>query len=160
MKRSNDSTGPADRASRRVRGSSVAEMVLALALLGVGAMGMDAVDIWKDHKQIDGHRYRQAVAIAEGQMAHVGGMHFEELLPTDGFEPVPWIHQPGFETGAIPVEIRDETGRLLESHVYRVTTRMENVDEAALVRKVELRVLWTETTGRQRSYTLSNVRFY
>lgn len=148
------------RPTRRNRGSSIAEMLFALSFLGAGAMGMDAVDIWKDDTQIDGHRYRQAVVIAEGQMAHMGNLHFEELLPTGGFEAAPWIHQPGYALGEVPVEIRDETGRVLESNLYRVTLSLVNVDEAALVRKVDVRVHWNETSGQERTYTMTNVRFY
>lgn len=148
------------RNTRRTRGSSIAEMVLALGLMSMGALGLDAVDIWKDSKQIDGHRYRQAVAIAEGQMDYVNALHFEEILPTNGFEAAPWIHQPGFDNGEVLVEIRNESGRLLEENVYTVTTRFRNVDEAALVRHVELKVTWAETTGRRRDVTLKDVRFH
>lgn len=148
------------RDTRRIRGSSIAELVFSLSLLGVGALGLDAVDIWRDAKEIDSHRYRQAVAIAQGQMEYVNQLHFEELIETQGFEPAAWIHPPGHATGELPVEIRDASGTVHESSVYRVSASFENVDDAALVRKVEVRVGWTETTGRERDYTISSVRFY
>ena len=137
----------------------MAEMMVAIALLGMGTLGLDSVETWTDAHELDKHRYQQAVAIAGGQLDHVNALPLESLHPTGGFVPAPWLTQADHELGAFPVQIWNADGDELEHHIYRVTVDFENADPNGVVRKLAVKVEWEDTRERTRSFALNNIRY-
>ena len=107
--------------------------------------------------EVDVNRFRQAIAIAEGQSDYSLGIPFTSLTPTDGFQRASWISQPGYEIGEIPIQV-SVNSQSEKPVVYTVSYRSPNADEVGHLRRIAIRVEWDRAGQTRGVYTLEGIR--
>ncbi|MFQ5416489.1 MAG: hypothetical protein ACE5FL_05490, partial [Myxococcota bacterium] len=71
---------------RSIRGSSIFEASAFMMLVSLSALGFGSTDRPERDPALDAMHQSQAVAIAEGQMAYVNDVPFDQLVPNGQFE--------------------------------------------------------------------------
>ena len=87
-------------------GFALTEFKFCLMIIGVGILTCRCMQASAGIAEVDANRFRQAVAIAQGQSEFSMGLPFERFEPTGGFLPANWISQPGYGAG----EMNGNTG--------------------------------------------------
>jgi hypothetical protein len=147
--------------ARRRSGFSMTEMTFSILLLGVGMLGSSWMT---DSAEISAAKFQsrsQGVAIAHGQSDIVQGLPYQQLAPTpgEGFAPAPWIAQPGFDRGKVPVQIwADGVAETADPVIYSVSYRSRDADRSGRLRRVEVRVEWQNVDQSTGHFTIETVR--
>lgn len=144
---------------RRTEGFSLLEVTISMGIMGFGLLGVAAMQLQALSAGATGRDYRQAVAVARDQMERVQTMTWDDMAPTAGFEAPTWISYSGYATGQLPVRLDTPSGLDgVTQQVYDVEWRVQDANVAETLRSVDLRVTWTDPTGRNRVYALSTMR--
>lgn len=147
--------------SRRQAGFSLTEVTFCVLLLGVGLLGSNWMTDSAEIAVAKANRQSQAVAIANGQADVVAGLPYSQLSPTpgEGFSPAPWVAQPGFSRGEVPVQVWvDGVAESDEPVIYAVTYRSRDADRSGRLRRIEVRVEWENVDQSTGHFTLETVR--
>jgi hypothetical protein len=131
------------RVTKRQQGQSLTELVFTLVILGMGMLGIEALDVSKDLRRTNADRADLAMAIAVGQRDWIEAMPYTELRPTAGFEAPEWIHNPGLEPGAVPVAAPTDRAEVsADPQIYSVKWQVEDADQWGSMRRIAVVVEW------------------
>lgn len=134
-----------ERAPRVRRGFTLLETMIALSILAVGLLGMAALQIQAMEYAGRGRHNTQAAAIAENRLETLMRSRWTNIAPTGWTAPV-------VETNSV------QAGGTVVEQAYDVSWRITDL-VADVTRNVDVRVSWSEPSGRNRSYALSSTRF-
>ncbi len=144
---------------RREAGISLLETIIAMSILATGLLMVAAMQLYSLRSGAEGREYQQAAEIARNQMETAMRLPWTSVTPTGGAYAAPaWINETGFAAGEVPVRFTNTSGSGAVQHVFTVNWRVADANAAATLRNVDMRVQWTEESGRARSYVLSSVR--
>ena len=135
----------ARRGRARRGGFTLLETMLALTILAVGLLGMSAMQLQAMDNANRGRHSTQASTIAESRLEQLMRARWTTIPATAWTAPVT-------EVNAV------QSGGTVTEQAYQVSWRITNVT-AGLTRSVDVRVDWTEQDGRARSYAISSMRF-
>ena len=82
---------------------------------------------------------------------------FEDLGPTDGFQPAKWISRPDYNLGEMLIRV-SVSGVGEAPVVYSVSYHSENIDTVGHLRRIAIRVEWDRSSGARGVYTIAGVR--
>lgn len=144
---------------QRSEGFSLLEVTISLGIMGFGMLAVAAMQLQALSFGATGRDYRTAVSIARDQMERVQTLTWTDLGTTTGFEAPGWINVSGYSAGQLPV-VLDTPGGLngATQQVYDIDWRVVDANAEETLRNVDLRVGWTDPTGRSRLYALSTIR--
>jgi Tfp pilus assembly protein PilV len=129
--------------TKRQQGQSLTELVFSFVILGMGMLGIDAMDVSKDLRRTNAEHEELAMAIAVGQRDWIDTMPYSELRPTEGFEAPEWIQSPGLEPGAVFIETTTDRAESSRSpQIYSVKWQVEDADEWGSMRRIVVAVEW------------------
>lgn len=143
--------------SKKTQGFALTEFKFCLMIVAVGVLTCRCMASSAVIAEVDTNRFRQAVAIAQGQSEFSLGMPFEDLEPTDGFQPAKWISRPDYGLGEMPIHV-SVSGKSEAPVVYRVSYHSENIDTVGHLRRIAIRVEWSRASGARGVYTIEGVR--
>jgi Tfp pilus assembly protein PilV len=143
----------------RTSGISLLEVMIGLAILAFGLLGLAAMQIQAMGSSAKGRGLGRAAEIAKEQMERVQMLPWAQVAPTGGFVAPGWIAYAGYAAGEVPVtaDLPNQPGGAVEQ-VYAVRWQVADANAVGTLRDVDVRVQWTEAGGRARNYTLSTTR--
>jgi prepilin-type N-terminal cleavage/methylation domain-containing protein len=144
----------AGRRGRRGRGFSLIEMMLALAILAFGVLGMMAMQVKALEQGNKAKHTSTAAAIARDLYEQVPRMAYSDLNigPTDPSVNGGWAH-PGWladVNGEVDVQITDAAANTSTEQTFTVWHRIApdpTVPPNSDIRFIDLEVVWNETEG-------------
>lgn len=158
--------------TRHSAGFSLLEILIALAILGFGLLGLAAMQL---HAMREGSTSRyssDAARIARDQMEQIQRMPFATVgaAAGAGFQAPPWINVAGFAPGQLPVQIQTAPAAPPGAglvQVYNVAWNVNTVPGDPNLLSVDVEVSWTEinrpnakpTRTGLPTVTLSSVRY-
>ncbi len=145
--------------TRRTGGFSVTEFSACLALVAMVVFGADWVSGSPDAAPQSTETRSQAFAIAQGQSNVAHQIDFARVTETPDFVPAPWVNQPGYALGEVPVEFFGDTiDPEAAPEIYDVEVRVTNLDRSGHMRRIELRVGYDRSSGGRGWVTVETVR--
>ena len=128
--------------ARRLGGMTLVEILIAMLILAGGLLSMASVQIQSLQGGQRGRHLTQASILAASQIEQLQRVRWSNLPATSWTAPV----------GAAQVLRRADPDQTYAIS-WRVTTLVPNATRA-----IDVRVTWTEATGRARSVTMSSIR--
>ncbi|HEX9813657.1 MAG TPA: prepilin-type N-terminal cleavage/methylation domain-containing protein [Myxococcota bacterium] len=136
------------RGSRSEGGFTLIEVMIVVGILTFGLLSLAAMQIHAIQGSDRGRHASNAAAIAENRMEQLQQNSWASVGVTAGFVADP------VKENAIQ---RDGAPDLVE-RVYNVSYQITDL-QPTFTRAIDVRVSWTEESGKNRSITLSSVRF-
>lgn len=124
-------------------GFSVIEIVCSLSLLGVGVLGLEAMQIHALGQSGAGQIQRRAVEIARDQLEYIHRLPEGQLDVDGAYAPAVWLQSPGLERGQLPNPLGDRG----LAHPLTVEVSVADRDD---VREFAVRVTWQDREGNER----------
>ena len=134
------------RAVAREGGFTLIEIILVIAILGFGLLGLSAAQLQAMKGGSKGRHATQAAAIAEAQMEQLQRIRWTSLTVAGWTAPV-----------TVSNTVQGETANASEQS-YSRSHQVADVD-TGWTRSIDVRVTWSEQNGQGRSITLSSIRF-
>lgn len=137
---------------RRQRGGfTMIEVVIAMAVLAVGLLGVAAMQIYALRDSGSARHKTRAAGIARTQLESFANMPFSDPLmaATSGWSSPPVV---------VNQEVAASTGTQIEQS-YNVQWRISNLNLIPTLKSVDVRVTWNEPNRPNRNVTLSTMRF-
>jgi len=132
-------------------GFTLIEVMIVVVILTFGLLSLAAMQIQAVRGSDQGRHASNAAAIAENKMEQLQRDPWAAIAVTGGFIPDP----------ALPVQQNnvqlDGTASINESS-YSVSYQITDL-QPTFTRSIDVRVSWTEESGKNRSITLSSVRY-
>jgi len=135
-----------NRSTRQQSGFSLIEVMVALGVLSFGLLGIMLMQAQAMQQGSRGKHQSAALSIARDVYEQIPRMPFSDpnLAVNNAWLNPPWINNPPFNAGEIPVQLTDGTGIVQTEQIYRVWYRITpDVLGNADLRNIELQVLWT-----------------
>lgn len=139
---------PGRRASRHLGqgGFSLIEVMIAFTILGVGLLAVAAAQVRAIQGSQNGRHLTQGAIVAQNQIEQLARSSWTSLVPAGWTVPI-----------AVMTQVNDGAGGSTEQ-TYNVAWRFLDLVPTE-TRTIDVRVLWTEDDGRNRSLATSTVRF-
>jgi type IV pilus assembly protein PilV len=139
----------AGQARQRTSGFTLIEVMIVIAILSFGFLGLSAMQLKAMHGSDRGRHATNATAIAESRMEQLQQDPWTSIAVTAGFVADP--------VEANNIEL-DGSGTVLAERAYSVSHQITDV-AATYTRAIDVQVSWTEEGGEARSVTLSSIRY-
>jgi prepilin-type N-terminal cleavage/methylation domain-containing protein len=125
------------------RGLTIIEVMIALALFGVGLTAVSSMQLHAMRGGNSGRHATQAGAIAESTMEQLQRLTWSQLTPTAGWS---------------PATTRNNTVQGHVEKVYTIDSRITDL-VADWTRTIDVRVRWDEPKRPNRSVVFTSIRF-
>lgn len=133
----------AKRRTKSERGLTMIEVMIALALFGVGLTALSGMQIHAMRGGNSGRHATHAGAIAESTMEQLQRLTWSQLTPTAGWS---------------PTTTRNNTVQGSVEKVYTIDWRITDL-VVGWTRTVDVRVRWDEPKRPNRSVVVTSIRF-
>ncbi|MDG2334406.1 MAG: prepilin-type N-terminal cleavage/methylation domain-containing protein [Myxococcota bacterium] len=133
------------RASRQ-GGFSLIEVTLAFTILGVGLLALAGAQLGALQGNQSGRHLSQGALVAQNQLEQLVGRSWTALVPVTWTAPI-----------TISTVIDDGQGGATEQD-YQASWLIQDVIVGE-TRSIDIRITWTEPSGRARSVAASTLRF-
>ena len=140
-------------------GFTLIEVMIALGILAFGLLTLAAMQLEALRQGTGGWNQTQAAALARDQLEQIRRLPWDQVAPTAGFQPVPWLNDPALPPGQVASVLASATGGVQTRQVYTVSWRVQAVPGDANLRTVDVQVTWAEPNRPNRAVTLSTVRY-
>ncbi len=149
---------PRERSDGRT-GFTLVEVMIALGILAFGLLTLAAMQLEALRQGSGGWNQTQAAVLARDQLEQIRRLPWDQVAPTAGFQPVPWLMDPALPPGLVARTLSSASGGLQTRQVFTVNWRVQAVPGDANLRTVDVQVSWAEPRNPNRSVTLSTVRY-
>ena len=106
-----------------------------------------------------GWNQTQAAVLARDQLEQIRRLPWDQVAPTEGFQPVPWSNDPAMPPGLFTTMLSRASSGMQLRQMYNVSWRVQAVPGDANLRTVDVQVTWAEPNRPNRAVTLSTVRY-
>ena len=135
------------RHKRQGSGFTLVEIMIALSLLGVGLLSLAAMQLTAMQYNARGRHMTKAAAVAEERMEILMRTRWDAAA----LAPTAW-------TAPITVNETVQGATNATEQAYSVSWQIANVDPGR-TRSIDVRVQWAETSGFNRQFAVSGMRF-
>jgi type IV pilus assembly protein PilV len=132
---------------RSAGGFTLIEVIIVIGILAFGLLSLAAMQIHAMQGSDQGRHATNAAAIAENKMEQLQQDPWASIGVTGGFVADPVAQNSIQLNGASSVE-----------RAYNVSYQIADL-QPTFTRAIDVRVSWTEESGRNRSITLSSIRY-